>query len=1140
MKKFIHLHNHSDLSLLDGAMSVENLVARAVELNMDSIALTEHGNMLSAIAFYKAAKAAGIKPIIGCEIYTTEDRFHKKSTQKGHGNYHHLILLAMNNNGYKNLVKIVSKGYTEGFYYKPRVDKKVLREYNEDLICLSGCIAGEPQQEIVKGNYDRAKEIVLEYADIFPERYYLEVQNHGLEDEKKWLAATKKLSAETGIPRVATNDAHYAKKEHWEAHDVHICIGMQKEYDDPGRLRYEPFNYWIKTQEEMEELFPDDPEVFDNTVAIAEQCNVSFTFDQYFLPKFTIPEKFENEDDYLRHLVYQGLEERYETITEEIKNRTDLELDVIKNMGFAGYFLIVQDFVIWAKDNDIPVGPGRGSAAGSIVCYATKITDIDPLPFDLLFERFLNPERVNMPDIDIDFDDERRPLVIDYIKRKYGKESVCNIITFGKMKAKGVIRDVGRVLGIPLPEVEGIVKIFDESGEKTLKSAYKTNKELQKISDQGRKYKKLFDIATVLEGNHRQHGIHAAGIVVAPGDLTNYLPIQIGKENTVTTQYDMKCIDDMGLLKVDFLGLRNLSVIDRTLKMLKEKGIEVDLNNIPMQDEKTYDLFCKGKTIGVFQFESPGMREYLSKLKPTCLDDLIAMNALYRPGPMENIDDFIKRKHGITKIKYMHPKLEPILETTYGIIVYQEQVMQIGQAIGGFSLGKADLMRRAMGKKKIKILEELQIEFVEGAEKQGINSKLATAIYDLVFKFASYGFNKSHSAAYAYLAYQIGYLKAYYPAEFMAANLTSEMNDPDRIVILSNEVTDLGMEMLPPNINYSDVCFRPEGENGIRYGLNAIRNVGKNAAANIVSAREKEGPFTSLFKFVDALDLRIVNKKALESLVSSGATDDCEGSRSQQFHSIEEAVKHAKKLQEEQNTNQVSLFGSGTQTNNTIISEPRLPQIKPWSDKEKLMKEKTLLGLYLSGHPLVKYQKELETLSNYNFDVPLAECGLKYIKTGGMITSFRVKLDRKERKYAMLTLEGLNGSVGVMLFSSVYEQCKEFIAQDATVFVEGRVDLKFGDGKILAEKVTPLEGALSRKTKKIHISIPAIKYKTLNMHSIQEIFRNYSGDCEVLFHIYDKLSHKKSVRLRDIKIDPTIDFLNDFHKQIGKEYIRLE
>ncbi len=1139
MKKFIHLHNHSDLSLLDGAMSVDQLIERAVELNMDAIALTEHGNMLSTIAFYKAAQKAGIKPIIGCEIYTTEDRFVKKSSKKGHGNYNHLVLLAMSNKGYKNLVKIVSKGYTEGFYYKPRVDKSVLREFNEDLICLSGCVAGEPQQLSIAGNYEKAKASALEYAKIFPGRYYLEVQNHGLDDEVTWRKAARRISEETGIPRVATNDAHYAKKEHWEAHDVHICIGMQKEFDDPKRLRYEPFNYWLKSQEEMEELFPDDPEVLENTVAITEQCNVDFTFGKYHLPKFKIPDDFNNEDDYLRHLVFKGLEERYDKITDEVKGRTEHELQVIKDMGFAGYFLIVQDFVIWAKENDIPVGPGRGSAAGSIVCYATKITDIDPLPFDLLFERFLNPERVNMPDIDIDFDDEKRPRVIEYIKEKYGKESVCNIITFGKMKAKGVIRDVGRVLGIPLAEVENIVKLFDESGEKTLQDALKNFKELKAKADEGRKFKKLFDIATVLEGNHRQHGIHAAGIVVAPGDLTDYLPIQVGKEDIITTQYDMKCIDDMGLLKVDFLGLRNLSVIDRTLKMLREKNIDVDLENIDMHDEKTYELFGNGKTIGVFQFESPGMREYLSKLKPTCIDDLIAMNALYRPGPMENIEEFIARKHGRKKIKYMHPKLEPILKTTYGIIVYQEQVMQIGQVIGGFSLGKADLMRRAMGKKKYEILEELRKEFVEGAEAQGIDGKLASKIYDLVFKFASYGFNKSHSAAYAFLAYQIGYLKAHYPAEFMAANLTSEMNDSDRVVIMSKEVTDLGMELLPPNVNYSEVFFRPEG-NGIRFGLNAIKNVGKNASQNVVDAVMEKGPFTSFFKFVDELDPRTVNKKTLESLVAAGATDDMEGTRAQKFHVIDEAVKHAKKLQEEQNTNQVSLFGATGSKENAIISEPKLPDIQPWSEKEKLMREKTLVGLYISGHPLVKYSTELETLSNYNFDISLAECKLKYVKTGGMITSIRVKLDRKDRKYAMLMLEGLSGSVGVMVFSSVYEQCKEFIEEDAVVFVEGKVDLKFGDGKILADKITPLEGAISRKTNKIHISIPTSKYANFQIKEIQQIFSTYSGDCEVMFHIFDKNSNKKSVRLKELRIDPSIQFLNDLHKIIDKQYVRLE
>ncbi|MBN2279802.1 MAG: DNA polymerase III subunit alpha [Candidatus Marinimicrobia bacterium] len=1139
MKKFIHLHNHSDLSLLDGAMSVQQLVDRAVELNMEAIALTEHGNMLSTIAFYKAAREAGIKPIIGCEVYITEDRKNRVSTQKGHGNYFHLILLAMSNKGYKNLVKIVSNGYTEGFYYKPRIDKEILRQYNEDLICLSGCIAGEPQQAIVEGNYEKAKALCLEYAEIFPDRYYLEIQNHNLDDEVKWRQAAIQISKETGIPRVATNDAHYAKQEHWEAHDVHICIGMQKEYDDPKRLRYEPYNYWLKTQEEMEELFPGDSEVIDNTVVIAERCNIDIVFGEYHLPKFQIPAPFENEDDYLRHLTYQGLDERFNVITDEIKDRTELELNVIKQMKFAGYFLIVQEFVNWAKDHDIPVGPGRGSAAGSLVCFAIKITDINPLPYDLLFERFLNPERVSMPDIDIDFDDERRQEVIDHIKEKYGHNSVCNIITFGKMKAKGVLRDVGRVLGIPLNEVDQIVKLFESTSEKTLKDALKNNKEIKAKAEESRKYKKLFDIAKVLEGSHRQHGVHAAGVLIAPGDLTNYLPIQIGKEDVVTSQYDMKCIDDIGLLKADFLGLRNLSVINRTLKMLRQKGIEVDIHHLPMNDEKTFELFGAGKTIGVFQFESEGMRKHLAHLKPNCLEDLVAMNALYRPGPMDHIESFINRKLGVEEIKYHHPKMEPILKNTYGIIVYQEQVMQVGQAIGGFSLGKADLMRRAMGKKKIKILEEMEEEFVNGAKQQNIEPKLAEDIYALLYKFASYGFNKSHSVAYAYLAYQIGYLKAHFPAEFMAANLTSEMGVPGRVIILSKEVADMGMELLPPNINYSEVYFKPEGQ-GIRFGLNAIKNVGKTAAQNVVDTCHKHGPFTSFYKFVDELDLRLVNKKTLESLVIAGACDDCEGTRAQKFHAIDEAVRHAKKIQEEHKTNQVSLFGIANTSQSNIISDPKLPQVKPWSDKEKLNNEKEMVGLYLSGHPLIRYETELETLSNYRFDKPLGKCGLNYIKTGGMITGISIRLDKKERKYARFLLEGLEGSANVMVFSNVYDQFKEFIYEDAVVFVEGRVDLKFGDGSIQAEKVTPLEGAIARKTKKMHIQVPIEIFQNLELNEIHKMFTEFSGDCEVMFHVFDNHANAKTVRLRDLRIDPTVKFFNHLHKYIAKENIRLE
>ncbi|MBU1633511.1 DNA polymerase III subunit alpha, partial [bacterium] len=874
-------------------------------------------------------KKYGIKPIIGCEVYVAEkSRFNKKPKSQGGVGYHHLVLLAQNNQGYKNLIKLASQGYLEGFYYRPRVDRELLIKYNEGLIATSACIQGKIQRLALKGDLDRAKETALDYGEIFKDRFYLEVQNHSLKEEERWYSISKKLAEETGLPRVATNDSHYARAEHWEAHDVHFCLGLGKELSDPDRLRYEPHDYWLKSYDEMCALFPGDTEVIENTVKIAEQCNVKLDIGKNFLPNFPLPEEKRNEtaDEYLKELVYGGLQKRYAEITPEINQRADYELGVIENMGFAGYFLIVQDFVHFAKDNDIPVGPGRGSAAGSIVAYALEITDIDPLKYTLIFERFLNPDRISMPDIDIDFCDEKRNRVIDYIKDKYGAGSVTQIITFGKMKARLVIRDVGRVMSMPLPEVDRIAKLVPEGPNIHLKESLEQSRELKEASTLDDEHKKLFDISLVLEGMNRHSSTHAAGVVIAPGDLTDYVPLYQSSNGDITTQYDMKSIDKIGLLKVDFLGLRNLTVIDNTLSALRTRGIDLNLEEISEDDSETLALFGEGRTIGIFQFESAGMRDYLKKLEPSGIEDLIAMNALYRPGPMDMIGDFIARKQGRAKSTYLHPNLEPILKDTYGIIVYQEQVMQICSAIGGLSLAKADLMRRAIGKKQKATMNELKKEFIEGAKLKNISVTLAEEIYALIEKFASYGFNKSHSAAYAVLAYRVGYLKTHFPAEFMAANLTSEMNNTDRVVILSNEVRSMGSDILPPSINSSEVNFTPE-DGGIRYGLNAIKNVGGRAAECVVAVRKTDGPFKTLFQFVSALDLKCVNRKALESLVAAGATDDLEGSRSQQFEAIDSAIQYARGFQKEKNADQVSLFDLSAGNLKSVMQEPKLPDI---------------------------------------------------------------------------------------------------------------------------------------------------------------------------------------------------------------------
>jgi len=1142
MKTFVHLHNHSDYSLLDGAQTIDGLLNRISELNMPAVALTEHGNMFSVVPFYTAAKKAGIKPIIGCEVYVAEhSRFERKPKSQGGGGYNHLLLLAENNQGYKNLIKLVSLAYLEGFYYRPRVDRELLVKYNEGLIATSACIQGKIQRQALKGDIDRATETALDYAGIFKDRFYLEVQNHGLKEEERWYNIAKKMADETGLPRVATNDTHYSRAEHWEAHDVHFCLGLGKELKDPDRLRYEPHEYWLKSYDEMAALFPGDPEVIENSVRIAERCNVELDIGKNFLPRFPLPadKKYETADDYLKDLVYAGLKKRYSDVTPEIRERADYELGVIGKMGFAGYFLIVQDFVRFAKDSDIPVGPGRGSAAGSIVAYALEITDIDPLKYKLIFERFLNPDRISMPDIDIDFCDEKRGRVIDYIKEKYGSDSVTQIITFGKMKARLVIRDVGRVMGMPLPEVDRIAKLIPEGPNIKLAESLENSRELKEAAELDEEHRKLFDISLVLEGMNRHSSTHAAGVVIAPGALTDYVPLYRSSNGDVTTQYDMKSIDKIGLLKVDFLGLRNLTVIDNTLSALRARGIELDLKNIPENDPKTLALFGEGRTIGIFQFESAGMRDYLKKLKPSGIEDLIAMNALYRPGPMDMIGDFIDRKQGRAKITYLHPDLEPILKDTYGVIVYQEQVMQIVSVIGGFSLAKADQMRRAMGKKIKSEMENLKKEFIEGAVRKNIGKKLAEEIYALIEKFASYGFNKSHSAAYAVLAYRVGYLKAHYPAEFMAANLTSEMNNTDRVVILSNEVRSMGSEILPPSINHSDVNFTPE-DGGIRYGLNAIKNVGGRAAECVVSARKKSGPFQTLFQFVSALDLKSVNRKALESLIAAGAADCLEGSRAQQFAAVDAAIQYARGIQKEQNTDQVSLFDFGGGGPDSVMQEPHLPDVSPWNDNERWTREKEAAGMYLSGHPLLQYKTEIDSFSNYDFTEPLNKLDKAPIQLGGMISGIRKLLDRKNRQMAFLKLESLNGTVEVLTFADIFEKYREFIVLDKPVFVHGKVSSRGGDdGKIIAEEICPLDGYMDKNSKKVHIRLPSLTFSDDRLTEIKKLSEINAGDCSLIIHLEYSDDLRKIVRSK-LKVSPHKKYIAALIKLLGDDNVWVE
>tara|TARA_B100001250_G_scaffold285808_1_gene247859 strand:- start:341 stop:3775 length:3435 start_codon:yes stop_codon:yes gene_type:complete len=1141
--EFVHLHNHSDYSLLDGAQRIDQLVNTIDDLKMDSVALTEHGNMFSVVPYYKDAKQAGIKPIIGCEIYVaTGSRFDKKTTAEGGWGNNHLILLAQNYTGYKNLMKLVTAGYLEGFYYRPRVDVDLLRQYSEGLICMSACLKGEVPEKMLRGDYEGAKEAALRFAEIFPDRYYLEIQNHGIPEEEANIKNMKKLAADLNLPLVCTNDAHYAKQSHWEAHDIHICLGTGKERSDPNRLRYATPEFYFKTQDEMHTLFKEFPQAIENTRKIADSIDLELRMGEYHLPNFPIPEDSptQDADEYLKILTQVGAELFYGEITPDIQKRIDHELRVIQNMGFAGYFLITADFVKYSKDMKIPVGPGRGSAAGSIVSFALGITSIDPLKHDLLFERFLNPERISLPDIDIDFCIERRGEVIDYIKDQYGDNSVTQIITFGKMKAKQVVRDVGRVMGYSFSEVDKIAKAIPNELNITLDAALEKSNDLQDFSEGD--YKELMSHAKVLEGMHRHASIHAAGVVIAPGDLTDYVPLYRSSTGDVTSQYDMKGLEELGLLKMDFLGLRNLTVIDKAVKLIEQKGEKIDIEKLSLDDVQVYEIFAKGFTIGVFQFESSGMREFLKKLKPTVIEDLIAMNALYRPGPMKNIDDFISRKNGQQKIVYPHPLMEPILKETYGIIVYQEQVMQIAHEIAGFTLAEADIMRRAMGKKIKSLMDELSIKFVEGAGNKDIPKKKAEDIFALIEKFAQYGFNKSHSTAYAYVAYQTAWLKTHYPAEFMSANLTSEMGTIDRVVILINECKKQGIEVTPPDINVSFEDFRPVNESTISYGLNAIKNVGAKALETIIEERGKNGKYESIFDLCARIDQQKVNKRVLESLIMSGTMDSVEGNRAQKFSAVDEAIRYGQQMQSEKDRNQVDLFGGGGQ-DDELIKTPDLQKMADWKEKKSLEKEKEVLGLYVTGHPLLEHAEDLEEFTSITFGEEQEFSKKDAIVVGGMITRIVKRFDRRNREMAFFDLDCLGGHAEVIAFSDCFKSYGNLIEEGNVVFVKGKPseNTDFSDLKIMGDEIIPVDRVRERLSQRLNIKFPQGEIMPEDVDELMTIAKQYPGECRLVFHLPNNGSPRPmKVMAHNIKISTDKEFVRSLRAKYGKDNVWVE
>jgi len=1032
---FVHLHNHTEYSLLDGAAKINDLVKRVADYGMPACAITDHGVMYGAISFYKKCKDLGVKPIIGCEVYVASDRF-ARSGRKG-DNACHLVLLAENMTGYENLCRLVSLGFLEGFYYKPRVDHELLRKYHEGLICLSACIAGEIPELLLNGLYEDAKAKAAEYRDIFgADNFFIELQDHGLAEEAKSMPQLIRIARELNIPMVVTNDLHYVDAKDAEMHDILLCIQTGKLRSDQNRMRFANDQFYLKTEEEMAKLYPEVPEAIENTVKIAERCNLDFTFGTLFMPQYPLPEGYDLVS-YLRHLCEEGLKRRYPVITEEIRARLEYELDIIIKLDFPGYFLIVWDMINFARTNGISVGPGRGSAAGSVVAYCLGITDIDPLRYDLLFERFLNPERVTPPDIDTDVSDVRRGEVVDYLYHRYGEDKVSQIITFNFMLMKGAVKSVGRVLDIPYADVDRLVKLMPDDPKMTIHDALEASPDLKQEYDRDPVAKELLDIAAQIQGMPSHCGKHAAGVAIAQKELLSYMPVQKdNKDGSVTSQYAKEQVEECGLVKMDVLGLRTLSLIDDALENIEKSfGTKIDLNNIPLDDKATFDMLCEGDTTAVFQLESDGMRKYLRDLQPERIEDIIAMVALYRPGPLGSgmVEDYIAGRHG-KKTTYMHPSLEPILSETYGVILYQEQVMQIVQALGGFSLGRADMLRRAMGKKKPEIIDKAKGDFVEGCVEHGVEKKIAEEIFELLKYFGGYGFNKSHSAAYGIVTYRTAWLKANYRPEFLAATMTSVMDAAEKIPKYLEHCKEKGIEVLQPDINESGEKFNVV--NGkIRYAMSAVKNVGRDAVRQIVDEREKNGPFKSFGDVCQRLNL---NKKMLESLIRCGALDSMGENRATMLASMDKALDLSRRIQQDKESDQLSLFDFGLDQK-ASTGEVEMEHRPEFSSRELLDMEKEMLGFYVSGHPFEAYEEIVKRRISHKIG------GLAEVKDGtevavaGIITGLTRRFTKKGDPMAIFSLEDAKDSLRCTMFPKNYEANREKLAEGKAAVLRGKL-----------------------------------------------------------------------------------------------------
>lgn len=1153
---FIHLHNHTHYSLLDGACTVEDLVKAAVQNNMPAVALTDHGVLFGAIEFYQKARKANIKPILGSEMYivTRGSRFDKVTPAEARingrkrGIYHHLVLLAKNLTGYRNLVKLSTIGHIEGFYYKPRIDLETLRQYSEGLIGLSACSGGVVAAHLVDGRMDLARETALLYKEILGEDFYLEIQDHNLDREKIVLAAMPQLAGELGIKLIATNDCHYIKHEHAVAHNILLMIpdASSTTVQDYMQLRYGTDQIYFKSGDEMKSLFHNHPDAIESTLEVAEKCNVELDLHTNHMPDFPIPPEAGTPtlDEYLQKIAHEGISRRYPNMTQEIRERLEHELSVITRMNYAGYFLIVHDFISKAREMGVYVGPGRGSAAGSIVSYALGITNVDPLKYDLLFERFLNPERISMPDIDVDFSDAKRGMVIDYVRRKYGAESVSQIITFGSLSTRAVLKDVGRVLGVPLSTIESITKQIPviQGKVKPLAEALADIPELRWVKESNDpKIRQLIDVSLVLEGMNRNVSTHAAGVVIAPGPISDYVPLYKTPQTDSMTQYDMKYLEVAGLLKMDFLGLRTLTVIENALELIKQQhGISIDPDAISLDDAATFELFAKGQTVGVFQFESSGMQDSLRKLQPTKITDLVAMNALYRPGPMSMIDDFIVRKHGTQTIEYIHPKLESILRETYGIIVYQEQVMKITSDIGGFTLARADMMRRAMGKKDKALMAGLKKEFVNGAVQNQVDKKIAAEIFDLIEKFASYGFNKSHSVAYSVVAYQTAYLKAHYPAEFMAATLSSEIGNTDKIVMFIDDCRSRGIDVLPPDVNESEADFIVT-ERGIRFGLSAIKNVGSGAVDTIVQIRNTEGKFSSLYDFCSKVDLRVVNRKMIESLIQAGAFDSVPGHRAQLLDGAERAMNYGQNFQEDMRRRQSSLFDTEKASRHGVFGTPPLPDVEPWTELEKLRREKALLGFYVSGHPLNRFKDVVESFATARLGDGESIKEGSIVRVCGIVTSVNKKIDKRGNTMAFITIEDFSGKGECVVFSDTYRQHVQILENDAMLMVVGKGEPSGTNLKVIVNEIYPIEKVKETFGKSIILTINIDVAGEETIVTLRKIMERYGGGpCSCYFNIVGSvLKNKRMFHSKIFSVRPTEEFFTEVRQLTGVDGVTI-